>query len=126
MKYLSVLMLALMFFFVPLTAGAQTQEELQAQLFAKAAEMREICKLLTGGEPGSRCYILTEFTDKECPAPTDALAGTRLNVEQAVVNVAATQEAILSMRTWFNNLSTTELEQAKQALSQVLVDNPLP
>lgn len=111
---------------IPLGVRGQTDAELQAQLLAKAAEMRDICRQLTDGAPGSRCYILTEFTDKECPAAPDALAESRLNVEQAVANVTETQEAILSMRTWFNNLSTTQLEQARQALDQVLQDNPTP
>jgi len=109
--------------------SAQTQEELQAQLLAKAAEMRTICKQLTGDVPGSKCYILTEFVEKEVIVEVpgeclDPLEASRLNVEQAVVNVVETQKAILSMRQWFDNLSTRELEQVKQSLDQLLLDNP--
>lgn len=131
MKWSVSIAFSIMLATVSLGVRGQTQAELVEQLKAKAVEMRAICKQLTNDAPGSKCYILTEYVDKEvvvevpaeCPDP---LAATRQSLQQGVTNLADTQQAILDMRSWLDNLSKTQLEQARQALDQALQDNPAP
>lgn len=109
---------------IPIGVRAQTQEELQAEFLAHAEAMGVICDQFTG-QP-IRCFVVTKTVESEPTVCPDPLQASRLTIQQASTNVAETQKAISDMRQWFNNLSTTQLEQAKQALDQVLTDNPSP
>ena len=95
------------------SAQTFTDVELQEQLLTKAAEMRDICRQLTDGAPGTRCYILTEFVDvpKVCPDP---LALTRMELETAVISLNA------------HASHQVNLDAAAALIQQILTENPAP